>query len=451
MPPKKNQKEKAPKKDAKKNVADKTFGLKNKNKSSKVQKHIKELEQGVMSSAQAKKEQAFAKRRLEEKKAAEAAKAEAQALMSSIVQQKVPFGVDPKSVLCVLFRDGKCPKGAKCKFSHDLNVGKKATKKDLYTDDRAEKEKDTMDTWDEEKLRSVIKSKHGNPKTTTDKVCKFFIEAVEDGKYGWFWICPNGGTECKYRHSLPEGFVLKTKEQKRLEKLEADQQPKITLEEFIETERGKLPKTGLTPITIETFQKWKSDNKIKRLNAKEKEGKKLNGKEIILKKFANSYNDDNDNDNDQNAWDLSQFKKALEDDDKHIKDYGDGENVTFDLPPQNQESESNPTTETITSSNEKAENEFGVVGFLGDLNGLKCDLGGGGGGAVIGLCGNGGALFKIDDSFDDGGPSDFKKSGFLGIVGGAFRFGDSTFDGLDDISDSTKKSVSPCSKFSFSL
>ena len=90
-------------------------------------------------------------------------------------------------------------------------------KKDLYQDTRSEKENDTMDNWDEEKLRKVILSKHGNPKTTTDKVCKYFIEAVENGKYGWFWICPNGGDKCMYRHSLPEGFVLKTNEQKRLE------------------------------------------------------------------------------------------------------------------------------------------------------------------------------------------------------------------------------------------
>lgn len=27
---------------------------------------------------------------------------------------------------------------------------------------------DTMDQWDEEKLRSVVLSKHGNPRTTTD-------------------------------------------------------------------------------------------------------------------------------------------------------------------------------------------------------------------------------------------------------------------------------------------
>jgi hypothetical protein len=85
--------------------------------------------------------------------------------------------------------------GKKCKFSHDLSVERKTLKKNLYEDGRDEgadgegKKEDGMDNWDEEKLRSVVLSKHGNPKTTTDKVCKFFIEAVENGKYGWFWQC----------------------------------------------------------------------------------------------------------------------------------------------------------------------------------------------------------------------------------------------------------------------
>lgn len=114
-----------------------------------------------------------------------------------------------------------------------------------------------MDNWDEEKLRKVILSKHGNPKTTTDIVCKYFIDAVENGKYGWFWVCPNGGNECKYRHSLPPGFVLKTKEQKKLERLAAENEPKITLEEFLELERSKLDKSKFTPITVESFAKWK--------------------------------------------------------------------------------------------------------------------------------------------------------------------------------------------------
>lgn len=36
------------------------------------------------------------------------------------------------------FKQGQCDRGAKCKFSHDLNVGRKVEKKDLYTDNRAE-------------------------------------------------------------------------------------------------------------------------------------------------------------------------------------------------------------------------------------------------------------------------------------------------------------------------
>lgn len=64
-----------------------------------------------------------------------------------------------------------------------------------------------MEDWDEEKLRSVVLSKLGNPKTTTEKVCKFFIDAVENQKYGWFWTCPNGGDKCMYQHKLPPGYA----------------------------------------------------------------------------------------------------------------------------------------------------------------------------------------------------------------------------------------------------
>lgn len=59
---------------------------------------------------------------------------------------------------------------------------------------------DEMKDWDEEKLRSVVTAQEGKQKTTTDVssncgirklvsdlqiVCKFFIQAVEDQKYGW--------------------------------------------------------------------------------------------------------------------------------------------------------------------------------------------------------------------------------------------------------------------------
>ncbi|RCK67104.1 Translation machinery-associated protein 46 [Candida viswanathii] len=331
MPPKKKANQPSDKNKAKakaKSAEDKTFGLKNKNKSKRVQQQINQIKAGV-DGGMAKKKEAEAKRKAEEKKAQEDAKREAAALFG-IQQQKVPFGVDPKSILCEFFKNGVCTKGNKCKFSHDPNVGRKVAKKDLYTDSREEeKEQDTMDNWDEEKLRKVILSKHGNPKTTTDKVCKFFIDAVENGKYGWFWVCPNGGNECKYRHSLPPGFVLKTKEQKKLERLAAENEPKITLEEFLELERSKLDKSKFTPITIESFAKWKKEQLDKKQNQKkenEKGGKRiLTGREVILEKFSDKYYTEED---DGDTWDLSQFKSNLPDtSDENIKDYGDGSNA----------------------------------------------------------------------------------------------------------------------------
>ncbi|KAK6200430.1 uncharacterized protein RJT21DRAFT_44067 [Scheffersomyces amazonensis] len=330
MPPKKQQPSDKNKAKAKaKSAEDKTFGMKNKNKSKKVQQHISQVKAGI-DGGLAKKKEEEAKRKAAEKKAAEDAKKEAAALFG-IQQQKVPFGVDPKSIFCEFFKQGLCTKGNKCKFSHDPNVGRKVAKKDLYTDARVEKEEDTMDNWDEEKLRKVISSKHGNPITTTDIICKYFIDAVENGKYGWFWVCPNGGNECKYRHSLPAGFVLKTKEQKRLERIAAESEPQITLEEFIELERGKLDKSKFHPITIESFNEWKKKVQAKRDDDRRKDGKSgkrpLTGKEVILQKFSDKYYTEEDDGTEQ--FDLSAFKKDLPDeDDQNIKDYGDGSHVT---------------------------------------------------------------------------------------------------------------------------
>lgn len=62
------------------------------------------------------------------------------------------------------------------------------------------------------------------------QVCKYFLDAIENNKYGWFWVCPGGGDNCMYRHALPPGFVLK-KDKKKEEKEE-----EISLEELIENE-----------------------------------------------------------------------------------------------------------------------------------------------------------------------------------------------------------------------
>lgn len=61
------------------------------------------------------------------------------ALLKPVQVQKVPPGVDPKTVLCAFFKVGQCEKGSKCKFSHDLDIGRKVDKKNLYEDSREEK------------------------------------------------------------------------------------------------------------------------------------------------------------------------------------------------------------------------------------------------------------------------------------------------------------------------
>ena len=52
-------------------------------------------------------------------------------------------------------------------------------------------------------------------------------------------IGPNNGNDCKYKHSLPAGFVLKTKEQRAAEKALMDKSPlaTLTLEDFLEARR----------------------------------------------------------------------------------------------------------------------------------------------------------------------------------------------------------------------
>ena len=89
---------------------------------------------------------------------------------------------------------------------------------------------DTIEDWDEKKLKEVIAQQETKYKMQkpTEIVCKFFLDAVENGRYGWKWIC-NNGMNCHYRHCLPPGFIFK-KKAKKIEDIE-DQ---IALEEILE-------------------------------------------------------------------------------------------------------------------------------------------------------------------------------------------------------------------------
>merc|ERR1712012_49147 len=203
MPPKKADKGPSKKTEQKKKekvIEDKTFGLKNK-KGGKNQKYIAQVQKQVTSGGNPDRRK-DEERRLAEKKAKEEAKKreeeEKRLLNKAVIVQKVDQGVDPKSVFCAFFKQGLCKKGDKCKFSHDPSVEGKAAKRNLYADSRDD-EKENMDDWDEEKLEEVIKKKHGSEKSNaTDIICKYFLEAVENNKYGWFWTCPveSGGQKC---------------------------------------------------------------------------------------------------------------------------------------------------------------------------------------------------------------------------------------------------------------
>jgi hypothetical protein len=49
-----------------------------------------------------------------------------------------------------------------------------------------------MDDWDQDKLEKAIQEKEAkeegrtNLNKATEIVCKYFIEAIEDRRYGWF-------------------------------------------------------------------------------------------------------------------------------------------------------------------------------------------------------------------------------------------------------------------------
>lgn len=249
-------------------IEDKTFGLKNK-KGSKQQKFIQQVQKQVHAGGHHPKSDADKKREEKEKKLQE--QKELAALFKPVQTQKVDKGTDPKSVVCAFFKQGSCGKGDKCKFSHDLSVENKTEKRSIYVDIRDEDGND-MESWDTEKLKSVVDQKNSTDKrrgTTTDIICNYFLKALEESKYGWFWECPNG-QNCIYRHALPQGYVLKKDKKKE------DKPSEISLVDLIETERAALG-PNQTRVTLESFLLWKKrkiqEKKDKRIAEEEKKKK----------------------------------------------------------------------------------------------------------------------------------------------------------------------------------
>ena len=198
--------------------------------------------------------------------------------------------MDPKSVVCEFFRKGTCAKarpsqtqtqatchacahpltrasfcrrscallqGFKCKFSHDLAVERKGAKIDLFSDRRegGGDDEGTMEDWDQEKLEAAIARKHGtdNHNRPTEINCKHFLEAIEKKQYGWFWVCPAGGSECKYRHALPPGYVLKSQIKALAAEAAAN---KMDIVDEIEAARASV--AAVTPVTEAVFAAGKA-------------------------------------------------------------------------------------------------------------------------------------------------------------------------------------------------
>lgn len=279
MAPKKAPVDKAKAQAKAKAAEDKTFGLKNKNKSAKVQKYVQNVKQNAVA----------AYKPVEVKKKDKKDEEVVTIAVPTIKQPKVPEGVDPKSIVCEFFRHGQCTKGNKCKFSHDLSVERKGPKISLFTDQRDIKkdgeedgEGKGMEDWDQATLEAAIKQKHANENKPTDIICKFFLDAVERKLYGWFWKCPNG-EDCKYRHALPPGYILKSQMK---ELLEEEARNVKDIAESIEEERAKVE--ARTPITEETFRMWhkaKREARAAKRAADEEERRKkgiLNGREIFM-------------------------------------------------------------------------------------------------------------------------------------------------------------------------
>jgi ssDNA-binding Zn-finger/Zn-ribbon topoisomerase 1 len=155
-----------------------------------------------------------------------------------------------------------------------MTIARKNQKINIYEDPRLA---DTMDKWDQAKLEQVVGEKLAKGKMPpTDIICKYFLDAIEQQKYGWFWECKNGN-DCHYRHCLPPGYVLKAKMKK-----EEGEEEEEDIGAQIEVERKLLDISKCTPVTLETFKAWKLKKEAEKLQKKESEEKEK-AKEALKK------------------------------------------------------------------------------------------------------------------------------------------------------------------------
>ena len=108
-------------------------------------------------------------------------------------------------------------------------------------------------------------------------------------------------------------FVLKTKEQRAAEKALLDKSPlkTLTLEDFLESERHKLTGT-LTPVTPESFAKWKKDRLDKKAAEEQaRQAKESTGRALFESgnwRFTEDGDDEDGDDDDDDAWNLEKLR-----------------------------------------------------------------------------------------------------------------------------------------------
>jgi hypothetical protein len=108
-------------------------------------------------------------------------------------------------------------------------------------------------------------------------------------------------------------FVIKTKEQRAAEKALMANSPlnTLTIEDFLESERHKLTGT-LTPVTAESFAKWKKERLDKKQAEEEaKKMKEATGRALFEKGDWQDSDADSD-DEDDAGWNIESMRRETE-------------------------------------------------------------------------------------------------------------------------------------------
>lgn len=109
--------------------------------------------------------------------------------------------------------------------------------------------------------------------------------------------------------------MLKTKEQRAAEKALMDKSPlkTLTIEDFLESERHKLTGT-LTPVTPESFAKWKAERMDKKAAEEQlRAAKEATGRAMFEKgDWEASGDEDEGDDEEEDPWNMQKLRLETE-------------------------------------------------------------------------------------------------------------------------------------------